>query len=475
MLPSVFRRHLPLVRVNQRARILVVIFSCVATDAAAAQSVPDAVRTRRAPTTAADTLPPLTLAAVHARLASHNPRLAAARADVDAADARVATAATLPDPRLQLGIMNRDLPSLRPMETLGMDQLQVMQMVPIGGKLASAGRAAEARAASTRARASARWWELRRDATVAFYDLWATDRRLTVARESQALLAQAADAAESMYRVGQGRQADVLRAQMEVTRMSEEVLRMRTMRTTLVARLGGLLRLDIEADTLTLRIPRLAAVFADSAADSPDRFLRLAATNRPMLAAGRSDAAAAAASEQLARRELWPDLEVGVQLARRPPSAAPPGMPATADWMTSLMLGASVPIFARSRQLQMRAEASAMRAAAEADVVAMETDTRAMVREVLAMLRQSRALEALYAHTLVPQAIAARDAAAAEYRTGSVDFMTVLDAHMNANKIRQEQYTLRAAEGSAIAELEMLIGRSLTDEATLLPLEDEIR
>ena len=419
--------------------------------------------------------PPLTLDAVFVRLAAHNPRLTGARAEADAATARVAPARTLPDPRVQLGLMNRDLPSLRPMETLGMDQLQVMQLIPIGGKRGSAGRAAEARAASARARASARWWDLRRDAAVIFYELWATDRRLAVARETQALLARAADAAASIYGVGQGRLSDVLRAQMEITRMSDDLIRMQAMRATLAARLGGLLLVDVDPDTVTLRILRLGALLAGSVTDSTGRLDRLAQAHRPMLSAGRHEVSAAAESEQLARQDLWPDIELGVQLARRPPSAAPPGMPATTDWMTSLMVGASVPLFARSRQLQMRTEAAAMRTMAEADVTAMEAETRAMVHEGLAMLRQSRALQALYAGTLWPQAVAARDAAFAAYRAGHVDFITLLEAHMTANRVRQEQYVVRAAEGKAIAELEMLTGRSLTDGLALLPLEDEIR
>ena len=407
----------------------------------------------------------LSLDRVFLRLASHNSQLAAARAAVDVAAARVPIATAIPDPRVQLGAMNRDLPSLRPMETLGMDQLQVMQMLPLAGKRGNAERVAEARVSSARARADARWWDARRDAAIAFYDLWALERQLTVTRETQALLAQAADAAAAMYRVGQGRQADVLRAQMEITRMAEDVIRMRSMRATLAARLGAWLDLDVDADTLVLRIPRLDSV--------PDSLARGATATRPMLVAGRHEAVAAAESETLARRERWPDLEFGVQLARRPPSAAPAGMGGSADWMTSAMIGASLPLFGRTGA--MRAEASAMRTMAEADVRAMEVEGRSLLREATAMLRQSRALRALYAGTLLPQAIAARDAATAAYRSGNVDFMTLLEAHMTTNRIRQEGYALRASEGKAIAELEMLTGRTLVNAASRLMIEEELR
>ncbi|HUF29091.1 MAG TPA: hypothetical protein VMM77_00405 [Gemmatimonadaceae bacterium] len=69
-----------------------------------------------------------------------NPRIAAARSLARAAVARVPSATLPPDPELQLGFMNYALPDLEPMDPLGMTQLQVMQMIPIPGKLRASGR-----------------------------------------------------------------------------------------------------------------------------------------------------------------------------------------------------------------------------------------------------------------------------------------------------------------------------------------------
>ena len=65
---------------------------------------------------------------------------------------------------------------------------------------------------------------------MAFYDLYATDRGLEVNRETLRLLRDIRSIAEAMYRVGEGRQADVLRAQVEIGRMAEDTIRMLTMR-----------------------------------------------------------------------------------------------------------------------------------------------------------------------------------------------------------------------------------------------------
>ena len=80
--------------------------------------------------------------------------------------------------------MNYMLPSLAPMRTLGMRQVQVMQMLPLGGKLAMAGRVADAQASAASERAQEVRWELRSEIAMSFYDLYATDRRLEVMRET---------------------------------------------------------------------------------------------------------------------------------------------------------------------------------------------------------------------------------------------------------------------------------------------------
>ena len=400
------------------------------------------------------------LADLYGQVTSANPTLAAALALVRAAQARVPSATRPPDPQLQLGFMNRSLPGLAPMQPLGMTQLQVMQMVPIGGKLALAGRVASARADATSARASDVVWELRRQTAMAFYDLYATDRQLEVARETLRLLQDIARTSESMYRVGEGRQADVLRANVEIARMAADTLRMRAMRTTMVARLNALLNRDAgERLTAVVRPQYPDTMPAQSWLDSA------AIANRPMIRAGLQDVRAADASAALARKEIIPDLQVGVQYARGASTmVGADGMTVTkTENMASLMIGASIPIFARDRQYQMRNEAEAMKAMALAELNGMRAETHAKIGEAYADLTRARDLARLYRTTVVPQAEATVSSALSSYRVGKVDFMTLLDDQMTVNKYRQELYGLEADEGKAWAELEMLTGRELID------------
>jgi outer membrane protein, heavy metal efflux system len=381
-----------------------------------------------------------------------NPRIAAARALSDVARARTASARRPPDPQVQFGLMNYALPEWKPMDVLGMTQFQVMQMLPLGGKLGLAGRVADLGAAAESERSAGIAWDVRAKVAMAFYDLYLVERSLEIDRETVRLLQDVLRVAESMYRVGEGRQADVLRAQVEVARMAQDTIRMSSMRTAMAARLGALL------DTAPVAESALLPVFPDTV---PPLIALTGSTllARPMLRAAQRDVEAADTRATLTRREIWPDITIGFQYGRREEMGR-------TENMGSVMIGAALPVFARSRQLRMRDEAAAMQQMARADLNAMRAETNAAIAEAHANLVRARTLARTYGSTLLPQAEASTESALSSYRVGRVDFMTLLDNRMAVNRYRKELAALEADEGKAWAELEMLSGRELYGSAS---------
>lgn len=409
-----------------------------------------------------DSSTPLVLAQLYARVDSANPRVLSARAMTRAADARIPAASRPPDPMLQLAIMNRSLPGLEPMPITGMTQLQLTQTFPVAGQLGLAKQSAVALADASSARAAEVKWEARARTAALFYELYATTQTLRIARESRDLLRELGKSAETMYSVGKGRQADVLRAQVEVARMTEDIVRMRSMRTVLVARLDAEVDGPVVSESTPIARPLFPLVLPPL-----DSLVALASADRGMMRAARSEAQAAGASSRLAQRAIWPDVEVGVQFAWQGN-----GMGGT-DYMGGLMIGASVPIFAGSRQLRLRDEAVAMQQAAAADLREVAAETRSRVTVLYADVERARRLEALYRATILPQSEAALGAALAAYRSGNVDFMTLVEDQMTLSRYRQELFTLEAQQGMALADLEMLIGQQLVDPATIAGIARE--
>jgi outer membrane protein TolC len=235
--------------------------------------------------------------------------------------------------------------------------------------------------------------------------------------------------------------------------MSGDNTRRETMRASMGAKLIATLNLPLDALPSSVEPP----AFPDSLPPL-DALGAEAEQRRPMIIAGENDLASAEAGERLARKEIWPDLQIGVQYGWR---AGEMGT----ERMGSLMLGASIPVHARNRQLRMREEAAAMRRMSEADLVAMRSETRGRIAELYADYTRARNLRALYRTTILPQAEATVTASFAAYRVGDVNLMTLIDSQMTVNRYRQELVTLDAEQGKAIAEIEMLLGRELFNAA----------
>jgi outer membrane protein, heavy metal efflux system len=252
-----------------------------------------------------------------------------------------------------------------------------------------------------------------------------------------------------MYSVGMGRQSDVLRAGVEVARMRADLTRMRAMRTTAVARLNALLDRPAAA-------PVPSVSFAALPADLPTaaELQSWAEESRPLLEGARMGVEQARTQQSLARRELWPDLTVGVQYGQRPSDMG-------TERMGSLMVGFSVPVFAGQRQVQMRNEAAAMERMADAELSGTRARVHAGIVELLAELERARTLVTLYRTEVLPQAEANVTSAFSSYRVGRVDFMTLLEAQMTLNQYSQELYELLAEYGQLVAGLEMAVGREL--------------
>jgi outer membrane protein TolC len=403
---------------------------------------------------------PLRLGTLYRELDARSPRLRAASASARAAAARIGPVSRLPDPSLQLATMNRELPGFALNDPLGMNEIQLMQMVPLGGRI---GLAADAAKAQSRA-AAARIPEITLAERVAvarqFYGLFRLDRAILIAEENRDLIRRLHRSAEAMYAVGTGRQADVLRAQVEVARMTEDILRMQAMRAAEAARLNGMLDRPATEPVSSPVLPRL-----DVTLPGTDTLVALALAGRPMLRAAAEEVVAAETRERRAAREIWPDLNLGVIYGQR-------GMPeGGTDRMISFMVGATLPIWAGSRQKQMKLEAVAMREMAQADLAAMQAETRTRVVEIVAELDRVERLTTLYTGTVLPQSRTTVASSLSAYQVGAVDFMTVLDNQMTLNRYHQELIALTAERGTMLAELEMLTGRSWVDPESVTVTE----
>lgn len=409
------------------------------------------------------------LASVLEEARAGNAEIQAARRMVEAASRRIPQAGSLPDPVLSAGLMN--VPARR--FDLRADEM-TMATLQLGQRIPAPGTRRARTAMALQSRDAAEWYARETELNVltrlkaAYYEIHFLDEALEVLRRNRALLVDVAQVARGRLAVGQAPQQDVLRAQTEITRMDEQASGIHARREAALAEANAILQrspsaplptaFPAEVRVLASAVPPAGAFTAaalDGAfahgfptlAELQERAIR----ERPMLREHESRIAESQAALRLAQRERLPEIDVMLGYGVRW------GMPD----MVSVGVAVPLPIFAARKQRMAVAEA-------EHELSAMELGHRQMVAEIradvtarYAELVRTREQIVLLSQGVIPQARATIESAAAAYRAGRVEFLSLLDAQSALFRTEIELSRQLSYFGRAIAELERAAGIEL--------------
>lgn len=357
--------------------------------------------------------PGATVASLHSWLIEHNPDLRAMTLDAQAATARVQPAGALPDPMAQIELrdIDADKPRLLPAQ-VGSTFYQVRQRFPLWGKRGLARDAASADADAAAYKRDARLRELIANAERAYVRYWYAGESAATLDRIVALLGDLEQLAAQRYSSGLAPQQDAIKAQVERTAMQRERIERMAMQREAKAQLNAsLARGPSEPLAEPAREPSL-----ELPADL-DAAMAASLEAHPSFAAEGAMVQAAEQRRELAYRNRYPDLTVGV---------APIQVGSRLEaW--ELMVEVEIPFQQTTRRNQER-EASLMRDAAAARRDAVAVELRGQAGEIRANWQGALEQRALVEHTLLPQTDANFQSALSSYQVGAVDFTTLLDA-----------------------------------------------
>jgi outer membrane protein TolC len=172
--------------------------------------------------------------------------------------------------------------------------------------------------------------------------------------------------------------------------------------------------------------------------------------NNPLLRTEESQIRAAEKSRDLAYKNRYPDLTVGVV----------PNQMQNEVKQWDLMFEINIPLQQSSRRAQER-EAEAMVSASRAKRDGTSNQLLADLSANLSELEAARRTERLTTDSLLPQAELTMKAALAGYETGKVDFATLLDAQRQIRQAKLNQIKSRAEAQVRLAEIERILGEDL--------------
>lgn len=400
---------------------------------------------------AADTVPGASVDSVLAAAREASPDLRLARLEADAAADRVGSAGALPDPILRLELENitrngNQNPTLAP-SRVGDTKYTLMQPIPFWGKRDLKRDAAAAEADAARGRAGDAWAELVGRLKRLYADYWLSSQTLDLLRENIGLAGRLEQITQVRYAGGLAPQQDAIRAQVEKSSLEADFVTMESERHHQMVYLNALLARPAHAplaDPVALRPMPPAARLELTALGE-----RLQANN-PQLSIEAARIQAAEKGRDLAYRNRYPDLTLGV---------APMQVQNRVDsW--GLMLEMNIPLQQGTRRAQER-EAERMLEAAQVRKEALGHRLLGDVAAAVSNLEAARVTERITATRLLPQAELTFKAALAGYETGKVDFATLLDAQKQIRNARLNLIRAQAAQQARLADIERLLGEDL--------------
>lgn len=404
-----------------------------------------------------ESAPPVRLADLVAEAERNHPSIQAAARMVDAKRARVAQARALPDPQISVGYMG----SLAPFRTQSNDPssyrtLGVMQEFPYPGKRDLRGKVAAKEADAELPNVEAARRRIRAEVKLAFYELWGVEKAQEITGRNKELLEKLARIAEERYKLGKGLQQDVLRAQVEVTRIRQRQTLLEQRRRTLEAQLASLLLRPVDAS-----LGPLPKELAKSGLPySLEELINKGIENSPEMLRQEQLMEQSRLAVDLARKDFFPDFSVSWDYQNRTS-----GMPE----MYGLKFTLNLPIFNKGRRYAAINEAHETQASAKQMREAVRTTLLFQVKEQFLAARASDELLTLYSKAIVPQSALALESSMSAYQVGSLDFLSLLTNFTTVLDYETNYYEELARYQQALVRLEEITGIELDGDSGSSP------
>jgi len=345
---------------------------------------------------------------------NRNPDLAKSKALVEADRERIPQAKALADPLLSVGLQNDGFKKIQvgEMET-SWYQVMLTQPLPWPGKRGLRGEIAGIGADISSIAVERTRLSLRADVKRAYYGLLLVRGQLRLLQDQATFLEQAQAITQARYEVGQGSQADLLRAQLERNRLNQTRLSLQAEEQVLLAALNRLRGTTEETPletTATLENLQVQGVPSEAV-------LAAAETQSPELQSARLGIKQAERSLDLAKLDRRPDFAVNAGVMPR--GALEP------MWQVGFSI--SLPVWSKQKQQRAVVEQDWRRKSQGSEATSVKNLLTQRVRERSAQMAGTLANLRIYREGLLVQSEASFQATLAQYEAGRAPFLSVLE------------------------------------------------
>ncbi len=384
---------------------------------------------------------------------SVNPRIMAAENQWRAAMERIPQAKAMPDPMLSYGHFFSSIETrLGPQR----NKLSLSQRFPFFGKLSLKEKIAAEQAFALEEQFQRVRLEVVLRVKEAYYSLYWLDEAVAIAETEKDVLSRLARTARMKYAAGTAAQQDALKAQLEISKLTDRLLTLGQSRKSAATKLNSLLNRGQHSDIGPVREAALPVLDSD-----PDSMLALAIEGQPELRQADRVIQKNDFHLELAKKNYWPDFNVMVDYFDIGGGSTAHPEDGRNSWMASL--GINIPLW-RGKLRAAEAEA-AIRLKSSQDLRQdLQNDTSARIHELFTEIKMYEEQARLYEHSLIPQAEQALRSAEIAYVAGKADFLTILDAERMLIQLRTAFAKITADRGKSLARLDRVVGFQILEE-----------
>jgi cobalt-zinc-cadmium efflux system outer membrane protein len=381
----------------------------------------------------------LTVAQAVATALENHPSLKAAGFELQAAEAQLRGARALASPEVRV------TPEVLGLGSEPVDEVvEVEQPLELNGARRARSRVARGLLSETTAAAELARAELVRRVKQAYWEVALADQLVGLDRGNLEFARTLLEAAHTQYELGNQPQVQALKAEVEVARAQQDLLRSQAAAEQARARLN----------TLLGREPAAPLTLADTPAPVPGEWalaglLELGLRQRPDVRQAEAAVATARGEVDVARAARRPDVAVVGRLT-------PEGVGGVA---LSLNLA---PLDWGGRQAEVR-RTQALVAARQQQLENARTEARLEIANALTAVKSAQAQANEYRERVLEQSRKLADLAMLGYREGASALLDVLDAQRTLRAVNAAYYAAVAEQHQSLAELEFALGGALPD------------
>ena len=379
-----------------------------------------------------------------------NPEILAAKKRWEVSQARVPQAKSPDDPTIGMKVEKIPKGTAKLSRTMPDDRmLSIAQMFPFIGKLSLKGKIALVESQMMAAEYKNTQLKIINDVKKAYYELFMNFKETDLVEQNLKFLESIAKIAEAKYISKEVRQEELLKINLEIAQLSNQIKNLKQERLVNQARLNALLNRSLDS---SLGIPNVSEEVTIH--QEADELYRLTLENQPELSIFSYAIERNKHAKSLAKKNIFPDVmaEVGLR-----------GLTSGGIGPWDLMLGMTVPLWYWTKQRYEVKEAIANVEEAEAVYISIKNKVLFETNDVFSKVEIAKNKIELYQNNLLPLLENSLYSFLSSFRSGENNVMMILDTQRMLIENKMRYYQALVEYHINVAELERAIGKNLNE------------